>query len=610
MCGMKKLVMIGAAMLSVGAWAEAFEKIEQGFAVGPVKIWCGEPEGWAFTTERTACADGTEELTVSINAAKEALPPTFYVSWELPQLDIHHRWSPLSTDYSMPPPWGGVSVSDLAHGIPVYSLFNDVERNRYTFATDESHQRVVFRAGIYEEMCTVRCSFGYFTGTKSPLSAYTVRIRFDARDAFWADSVQAASAWVSSRPGNEPCVAPSAAFKPLYSTWYGFHQNLFAEELEAECALAAKLGMKTLIVDDGWQTDDTNRGYAYCGDWNVSTRRFPDMAAHVKKVQAMGLKYMMWYSVPFVGEKSATYERFKGKYLYNTMGAGVLDPRFPEVRAFLVGVYEKALREWNIDGFKLDFIDSFRTSGEDPAVAENYAGRDYRNIAEATDRLLADIMAKLKAIKPDLLVEFRQQYIGAAIRKYGNMLRVGDCPGDKHANRRGIAQLRLTSGATVVHGDMLEWYPTDTVENAAKPVLDSLFGVVQYSMVLKNLPASHVEMIRHWADFTSVHEEALLRGTFRPHDPEANYPVLEGESAAERIIGVYLASSVVDCDAADKPVYVVNGSGAKRLTLRLAAKPKAVAAFDTVGKSVQAPALVAGTQDVEVPVSGYLKIEW
>lgn len=607
---MRRFVVVCVALFAIGASASAFERIVPGFSVGPVKIWCGEPASWTFNAERTACADDTEELKVLISAPKEALPPTFYVSWEVPQLDIHHRWAALSMNYPMPPAWDGSFATDLAHGIPVYALFNDVERNRYTFATDESHQRVVFRAGIYEEECTVQCSFGYFTGTKSPCSAYEVRIRFDARDAFWSDAIQAASAWVSSRPDNEPCTAPDAAFKPLYSTWYGFHQNLFAADIESECALAAKLGMKTLIVDDGWQTDDTNRGYAYCGDWNVSTRRFPDMAAHVKKVQEMGLKYMVWYSVPFVGEKSANYERFKGKYLYHTMGAGVLDPRFPEVRAFLVGVYEKALREWNIDGFKLDFIDCFDARGTDPAVAENYAGRDYRNIAEATDRLLADVMAKLKTIKPDLLVEFRQQYIGAAIRKHGNMMRVADCPGDKHTNRRGIAQLRLTSGRSAVHGDMLEWYPTDTVENAARPVLDSLFGVVQYSMVLKNLPESHVEMVRHWADFSSAHEEALLHGVFRPHHPEANYPMLEGESAAERIIGVYLDSSVVDCGAADKPVYVVNGSGAKRLTLRLAAKPKAVAAFDTVGKSVPSPVLVAGTQDVEVPVSGYLKIEW
>ena len=38
---------------------------------------------------------------------------------------------------------------------------------------------------------------------------------------------------------------------------------------------------------------------------------------------------MMWYSVPFIGLKSANFERFKGKYVTDNdsgMGAAVLDP--------------------------------------------------------------------------------------------------------------------------------------------------------------------------------------------------------------------------------------------------------------------------------------------
>lgn len=31
------------------------------------------------------------------------------------------------------------------------------------------------------------------------------------------------------------------------------------------------------------------------------------------------------------------------------------------------------MRDYNLDGFKLDFIDSFAFGGEDPAVAEDYA---------------------------------------------------------------------------------------------------------------------------------------------------------------------------------------------------------------------------------------------
>ena len=174
--------------------------------------------------------------------------------------------------------------------------------------------------------------FRFFTAAEAPVKNYEVRIRLDGRDMFWSDSVQEAAAWIARTADLMPCRVPDAAFDPLYSSWYSFHQDVFAKDIEDECAVAAEMGMKTLILDDGWQTDDTNRGYAFCGDWKVSPRRFPNMAEHVRKVHDLGMRYMIWYSVPFVGRKSENWTRFKGKYLDVGQDASVLDPRFPEVR--------------------------------------------------------------------------------------------------------------------------------------------------------------------------------------------------------------------------------------------------------------------------------------
>ena len=160
----------------------------------------------------------------------------------------------------------------------------------------------------------------------------------------------------------------------------------------------------------------------------------------------------------------------------------MLDPRFPEVRAFLISIYENALREWDIDGFKLDFIDMFRFDGEDPAVSENYAGRDIKSLPEAVDRLLSETMAHLNRIKPGILIEFRQAYIGPAIRKYGSMFRAGDCPADVLSNRVRTIDLRLSSGSTAVHSDMLEWNSADSAESAALQFLNILSSVPQISV--------------------------------------------------------------------------------------------------------------------------------
>ena len=320
------------------------------------------------------------------------------------------------------------------------------------------------------------------------------------------------------------------------------------------------------------------------------------MAAHVKKVHALGMKYMIWYSVPFVGVNAKVCARFRGKFLREPRKgrAGVLDPRFPEVREYLAGIYEKALREWDLDGLKLDFIDSFSA---EPGVPE------------AVDVLMTDIARRLRAIKPDVLIEFRQSYIGPAIRKYGNMFRVGDCPGDMARNRSGIARLRLTSGATAVHADMLEWHPGDTPENAARFILNSIFGTVQYSMMLRTLPKSHLEMMRHWIAFSRRHERALLHGSFRPHWPQHDYPLLVGEGADERIVGVYNPDLVADVGAADRRVLVLNATQRGRLSLRL---PKSceIVAFDTFGREVSRTAVPAGLQETTCPASGYLEINF
>ena len=70
------------------------------------------------------------------------------------------------------------------------------------------------------------------------------------------------------------------------------------------------MGFRSVILDDGWQTDDTNRGYGYCGDWEVAEKKIKDMKKHVQVVHDMGMKYLIWYSVPYVGMYSKVWERF------------------------------------------------------------------------------------------------------------------------------------------------------------------------------------------------------------------------------------------------------------------------------------------------------------
>ena len=544
------------------------------FSFGEVKVDCEAPGDWRISLEREVADDGAEFARIVLDCPTAQTPPKTFLETAVPQVRMDYVWSVNETDCGLRADWGARTATELANGMPVFVYFDGNDTSRFAVAAEECARHLSYRGGIREEGNLLRIRIGWFETVEMPMSHYETRVRFDPRPKYFGDAVRESVAWIEKTAGYVPCKAPKAAFDPLYSSWYSFHQDVRDADIEAEMAIASKIGMKTLIIDDGWQTDDTSRGYAFCGDWRPSTRRFPDMAAHVRRVQEMGVKYMMWYAVPFVGHKTANFERFRGKYLVedlNGRGFAVLDPRFPEVRRFLVDTFVKAEREWNLDGFKLDFIDSIRVTESDPAAAENYAGRDIKSVPTAVDRLMTEIKDALEAERPGVLVEFRQNYVGPAIRKYGNMLRVADCPGNMRRNRFAMANLRLASGSTAVHSDMLEWNFADSADHAALYVINAMFGVVQYSMMLRNAPKEHLAMIEKWIKFSQDHRDTLQNGKFRPHHPELQYPVIEAEGKDEVVVGLYDDGRVVEIPEG-KRTFVMNASGKDSFLVRRGGK--------------------------------------
>ena len=547
--------------------------------VDEIVIVSDNPGDWKFAASLEN--DGEKEIiSISMDAPKPCAPARFNVYFTFPQKGVFNFWSPdVYCGTHLDPFWGLTNAgSSLAYRMPLYEYFDDNNTNCLTIACSEVLRKVDAVLGIMEEGCAICSELRFFRESEAPAKHYETKILLDKRPVFWSESIREASDWMSRVNGYESFPVNESAFEPLYSSWYQFHQDVNAEAIEQECRIAADLGMKTVILDDGWQTTDGNRGYAFCGDWKPTPKKFPDMASHVAAVQKLGMKYMIWYSVPYVGLTAQAEIGRAVKYLYNdrVSSCGVLDPRFPEVRKHLVDLYVNALIDWNLDGFKLDFIDSFRFHGEDPAVKEKYAGRDIMNLSEAVNVLMKEVSSALRAIKPEVLIEFRQQYIGPAIRQYGNMFRAADCPGNAKDNRMRIASLRLTSGSTAVHSDMLEWNISETPENVGRAIINSIFGVVQYSTMLRNIPQEQLDVMRKWMKFASDHRETLLKSEFRPHHPELGYPVIEAESDKELIIAVYQDNAVIDVPRRGKSVYILNASGSDSIVVRCGKKTKTV----------------------------------
>ncbi|MEL6358234.1 MAG: glycoside hydrolase family 36 protein, partial [Bacteroidota bacterium] len=352
---------------------------------------------------------------------------------------------------------------------------------------------------------------------------FEIDIYIDSSPRTFSECLQDVGQWWETALGTEHAKIPSGASNPVYSTWYAYHQKMTTQALLQECRLAKELGYDTIIVDDGWQTHDGQRGYDFTGDWEAE--RFPEMAKFVADVHRIGMQCMLWYSVPFCGVKSKAYQQFKGKFLTeNHRWAPVFDPRYPEVRKYLVDKYTQALQDWNLDGFKLDFIDDFHVYPETPAGAED--GRDFASVNLAVDQLISEITQSLKAINPAILIEFRQKYIGPQLRKIGNMFRAFDCPNDSVTNRLRTTDVRLLAGSSRVHSDMITWHPEETTEIAALQLNSILFSVPQISVRLAEQSEQHLRMIRFYTDYFNTNRELLMHGNFRAHSPLENYPLL------------------------------------------------------------------------------------
>lgn len=556
---------------------------------------------------------GVQIARISVEPAESPRPQPITVSFRYPLGDIYAQWTadaePSSFfDRSLQPPWGRTRTSATC-GAPVTSCHTQAGENRITWAWSDARNPVTFATAPDERAGELSCTLTLFELPSAPTTRYEALLWLDTRPVPYYEALESVQAWWAAMPDYTPVPIPDVAREPVLSTWYAHQQDISAATVEAECQRAKSFGLNVVIVDDGWQTEDLTWGYDRCGDWVPASTKFPDMRAHVERVQAMGMTYLLWFSVPFVGARSNAWSAYARKLLKRqpllANGAwGVLDPRFPDVREMLVGTYERAAREWGIDGFKLDFIDEFQMYDEDRLGG----GRDLDSVPDAVDQLLTSVSETLRRANPDVAIEFRQTYTGPLMRRFGNMLRASDCPCDALENRVRTLALRLLAGSTPVHSDPLVWDPEAKCEVAAAHMISALFAVPQISMPLETLRDDHAESLRFWLGFWREHRDTLLEGCLRPLHPELNYPLVIADGTSETVAALY-HREVVRLEEMPPALYIVNGTSYGQVYLELPPRTLTCVTRDCRGRVLANETRHAGGLDVfAVPTSGLLEV--
>ena len=530
-------------------------------------------------------------------------PKQISLSYEIPDVDMYTMWDPIDPLRNIH--FGGkTTVSRLACGMPVKGFVSHQNENAYLISVSDVKTPLSLKMKSDCMRGTIHVGVDFFTMLTGPFKQYEAFIRIDRRKIQFHQAVYDTVKWFESF-GYRNEYVPELATYPMYSTWYSYMQNITEEAVLSECRKAAAFGMKTVIVDDGWQTDNTKSVYGHCGDWKPVPNKFPDMKAFADKIHALGMKVMVWYSVPFIGKYAENYAEFEGMYLRyaDNLNCAILDPRYKKVRQFLINTYTKAVLQWGLDGLKLDFIDRFQTNG---TLTEEM---DIVSVEDAVQQLLAEISTALKQIKPDILIEFRQPYFGPVVNTYANMMRVWDCPLDPATNKTQTVNLRLVSGNCAVHSDMMYWHREERPENVALQLYGTMFAVPQISARMDEITEEQKIVLKHYLDFWISHRETLTKGKLSVTFCENGYGSVETVYQKERMV-MLSATNVLNIGNVSLTSYVINLTGCREVLIRNPEEKKlCCSVYDCMGNMLCKDCMTEKVLDqISVPPAGTLVV--
>ena len=147
----------------------------------------------------------------------------------------------------------------------------------------------------------------------------------------------------------------------LINNWETTYFDFNEEKILNIARQASKLGIDMMVLDDGWfgKRDDDCSGL---GDWFVNEKKLNGgLKALVEKINAMGMKFGLWFEPEMVSEDSDLYRnhpdwaiQIPGRKPMRSRYQLVLDMSNPEVVDYLYGVMSAILRENHIEYVKWD----------------------------------------------------------------------------------------------------------------------------------------------------------------------------------------------------------------------------------------------------------------
>lgn len=468
--------------------------------------------------------------------------------FSVPILDMHGYWVPESRTPSTKIVWVIESKSAGQRAFPFIAFFNSRQINRLSAGLTNLTDDARILAKMNQEKCTYDITIEVALGKDSQ----DFELVIDQRPQVWTDSL---ADWRKALALPLP-EFPEGAWEPVFCTWYAVHAAVTQDWVEKNAEVASRLGFRTLIIDDGWCFDVMKRvspetistWYEMIGDWFLSEKKFPDFENHRKRVQAMGMKYLLWVAPFLIGAKSELYKQLADivKPEYHE-GCYTFDSSRKEAAKLLLGKMKHVIQDYGLDGLKVDFLDYIFPNMEEPR-------------GEDTTHFIQELARTIRKVKKDALIEFRQAYATPGMLAYGTQFRAGDVPFDFIDNFHRLAQIRISVGDGVpVHADPAYWHPQESPVNISRHMIASLAGVPMLSMDLLAISETEQKIIRHWLGFYQAHRETFNYGKWDVtyHQSGTAYAMVSNEK--ESIIILHDSARIGEALAkAAKHVFVLN----------------------------------------------------
>ncbi len=193
----------------------------------------------------------------------------------------------------------------------------------------------------------------------------------------------------------------------LINNWEATYFNFNTEKLVSIAEEAAKAGIEMLVMDDGWfgKRDDDS---CSLGDWFVNEEKLPGgLKPLVDRVNALGLKFGIWFEPEMVCPISELYEKhpdwaisIPGREPARARNQLVLDISRKEVRDAVYKMIYDVLKSANIEYVKWDMnraLSDLYSAELPPERMGEMLHRYVLGVYELQERLTTDF--------PDLLLE-------------------------------------------------------------------------------------------------------------------------------------------------------------------------------------------------------------